>query len=235
MPTEADADQDIEQLTALWEQIADRFKGYDEHLIFEGVNEPRLRGQGAEWTGTDEARKIVNRYTKAFVETVRASGGNNADRCLMLTGYAASSMKANLEAIEIPENAGNIIISVHAYLPYSFALDTKGTDKYDPNDASMTTLFQDLDSLFLSKGIPVIIGEYGSVNKDNIDDRVACLEDYLALGQQYGVPMFWWDNEARVGEGENFGILNRTDHDWYFPKLMEVFGKYSEAAEDKAA
>ncbi|MBR1739254.1 MAG: glycoside hydrolase family 5 protein [Ruminococcus sp.] len=225
MPKKSSVDHDLEELAALWTQIAERFKGYDEHLIFEGVNEPRLRGEGAEWTGTSEARDIVNLYAKTFVETVRATGGNNADRCLMVTPYAASSSSMNMQALEIPEKSDKIIVSIHAYLPYSFALDTKGTDVYDPNDSSIPDLFYNIDNNFLSQGIPVIIGEYGSVNKDNIDDRVQCMTDYLTLAKQYGVPCIWWDNYARIGNGENFGLLNRAEYDWYFPELIAVVQK----------
>ena len=161
------------------------------------------------------------------METVRASGGNNADRCLMITGYAASSAYNNLSAIELPEESDKLIISVHAYLPYSFALDTKGTDKYDANDTAIPDLFENLNELFISKGVPVIVGEFGSVNKDNIDQRVACLDDYLAAAAKYDIPCVWWDNYARIGNGENFGLLNRADLDWYFPEMMDVFKKYN--------
>lgn len=222
MPVESDVDEDLKQLEAIWKQIAERFKGYDEHLIFEGVNEPRLRGDGAEWTGTGESREIVNRYAKTFVETVRATGGNNADRCLMVTPYAASSSPTNMQALEIPEDSDKIIVSIHAYLPYSFALDTKGTDVYDPNDNSINDLFNNIQTYFLDRDIPVIIGEFGSVNKDNLDDRVQCVTDYLTAAKEHGVPCVWWDNYARVGNGENFGLLNRGDYEWYFPEIMEA-------------
>ncbi|SFC22496.1 glycoside hydrolase family 5 protein [Ruminococcus albus] len=235
MPKASEKDGDIEEIKAIWAQIAERFKGYDEHLIFEGLNEPRLRGEGAEWTGTSEAREIINEYEKAFVETVRASGGNNADRCLMITGYAASSGYNNLSAIELPEDSDKLIISVHAYLPYSFALDTKGTDKYDPEDNAIPTFFDTLNELFISNGIPVIVGEFGSMNKDNIDDRVKCLDDYLGNAAKYDIPCVWWDNYARIGNGENFGLLNRQEYDWYFPKLMDVFKTYAESDPSSAA
>ncbi|MDO4945698.1 MAG: cellulase family glycosylhydrolase [Ruminococcus sp.] len=222
MPVEADVDEDLKQLEAVWTQIAERFKGYDEHLIFEGVNEPRLRGEGAEWTGTGESREIVNKYAKTFVETVRATGGNNADRCLMVTPYAASSSATNMQALEIPEDSDKIIVSIHAYLPYSFALDTQGTDVYDQNDNSINELFENIKTYFLDRDIPVIVGEFGSVNKDNIDDRVQCVTDYLTKAKEYGVPCIWWDNGTRVGAGENFGLLNRAELDWYFPEIIEA-------------
>lgn len=211
-PDAKNKDQDIKQIKALWSQIADVFKGYDEHLIFEGLNEPRLRNSSFEWNGgTPEAQEIVNEYETAFYETVRNSGGNNDKRHLMITGYAASSMTSALEAIKLPENDDKIIVSVHAYLPYSFALDTNGTDKFNENTdtVSIDSLFGSLDKLFLQKGVPVIIGEFGSVNKFNEQDRIACAKYYLSTAKRYGVPCIWWDNGVFVGNGENFGLMRR--------------------------
>ncbi len=225
-PKESDKEQDKEQLKALWEQIADEFKNYDEHLIFEGLNEPRLRGTSKEWNGGDKAsREIVAEYEKVFYDTVRASGGNNPKRMLMMTGYAASSNKNCLKAIYWPENDDKLIVSVHAYLPYSFALDTKGTAEYDPNNSEIKNFFQTLDELFISKQIPVIVGEYGSMNKDyNVEDRVKCVTDYLTEAKALGVPCVWWDNNAVFGNGENFGLMDRDPlgPNWYFPDIVEA-------------
>ena len=224
-PTEENKEQDIEQLTALWSQIAEEFKGYDEHLIFEGLNEPRCRETAIEWTGGDEeSRAIVAEYEQAFYETVRNSGGNNAKRHLMLTGYAASSTRTCLEEVWLPEDDDKVIVSVHAYLPYSLALDTTGTDEWDENNTSeIDNLFINLEDLFLQYEIPVIIGEFGTVNKDNLEDRIACAEYYVSKGTEYGVPMIWWDNNSRVGSGENFALMDRSlPQEWYFPELVEA-------------
>lgn len=224
-PTAENKDEDIAQLTALWSQIAEEFKGYDEHLIFEGLNEPRCRNTPMEWTGGDaDSRAIVAEYAKAFYETVRASGGNNEKRHLMLTGYAASSNRNCLEQVWLPENDDKVIVSVHAYLPYSLALDTKGTDKWDANNTSeIDNFFFNLDELFIQKQIPVIIGEFGTVNKDNLEDRIACAEYYVGKGAEYGIPMIWWDNNAIVGNGENFGLMDRNMMpEWKFPELVDV-------------
>lgn len=225
MPRESDKAQDIEELKALWTQIAERFNGYDENLIFEGLNEPRLRGEACEWTGEPQAREIINEYDKAFVETVRSTGGNNENRILMVTGYAASSMRQNLEAIELPEDRGKLIVSVHAYLPYSFALDTKGTDVYDSIDSSITNTFADINDIFLSRDIPVVIGEFGSVNKFNDEERIECVTDYINTAKSYGVPCVWWDNGTRMGSGENFALLNREEYSWYYPDIVEAIMK----------
>ena len=228
IPKEENAETAKEELAAVWTQIAERFKGYDEHLIFEGLNEPRLKGDLDEWTGTNDSRKIVSEYANTFVETVRNSGGNNKDRCLMITPYAASSMKENMSSLEIPQNDDKIIVSIHAYLPYSFALDTKGTDKFDESDMSIDNVFKDIDEVFLQKGIPVIIGEFGSVNKDqNTAERVKCVNKYLTTAKQYGVPCVWWDNGARFGDGENFGLLERDPvmPGWYYQDIIDEIMK----------
>lgn len=221
MPRQSDADEDLRELERLWQQIAEEFKDYDERLLFEGVNEPRLRGDSLEWWGTPEAREIVNRYAETFVRTVRATGGNNELRSLLVSPYAASSATENLQALKIPENAGNVIVSVHAYLPYDFALNVQGTASYY-NDGSVATLMSDIKRLFLDKGIPVIITEFGSVNKENEQDRIQCAVDFLNSAKTVGVPCCWWDNNARWGDGELFGLLDRSNGGWYFPTLMQT-------------
>lgn len=227
-PTEENKEEDIKQLKALWEQIAEEFKDYDEHLIFEGLNEPRLRNTANEWNGgTEEARQIVAEYEKAFYETVRSSGGNNPKRHLMMTGYAAASDRNALKAVYIPENDDKIIVSVHAYTPYNFALNKSGTDKYT-GSGDIKGVFGMLKELFIDKQIPVIVGEYGAMNKNNnTEERVKWLTDYLTIAKETGIPCVWWDNNSVNGNGENFGIMDRHEDScsWKFPELIEVMKK----------
>lgn len=90
-PSEENKDAAAEHLAALWTAIATRFRDYDEHLIFEGMNEPRKIGTSVEWNGGDkEGRDVVNYLDQVFVDAVRATGGNNTIRNLMVPGYAAS-------------------------------------------------------------------------------------------------------------------------------------------------
>lgn len=222
MPKEEFVEENLKQLEKLWEQIAVRFKDYGERLIFEGVNEPRLRGEGAEWTGTSASRDIVNQYAETFVKTVRASGGNNAERALMVTPYAASSSPENLKALKIPENAGNVIVSVHAYLPYSFALDTNGTDVYNPNNKEIPILFKNIKDIFLDNGICVVLTECGNMNKENTEDRVKCTTDFFSGAKEIGVPCVWWDNHNYRGSGETFGLFSRRDLTWYNTDVLDA-------------
>ncbi len=210
-PSEENKEVASETLAALWTQIANHFKDYDEHLIFEGLNEPRKKGTAVEWTGGDkEGREVVNHFAQVFVNTVRATGGNNAERHLMVTGYAASSSRDALKSMKLPKD-DKLIISVHAYTPYDFALNTKGTDQWDVNkDAKdIDYLLKTLDELFLSKGIPVIIGEFGAMNKKNDAERIEWADYYVSKATEYGVPCIWWDNNAFSGSGENFGLFDR--------------------------
>jgi endoglucanase len=75
----------------------------------------------------------------------------------------------------------------------------------------------------LQKGIPVILGECGALNKDNTEARVAWAEYFAGKGREYGVPVCWWDNGAFTGSGENFGLLNRRELKWEYPEIVEAF------------
>ena len=176
-PDEAHFEANSEELAKLWSQIAERFSGYNEKLIFEGLNEPRKRDTIYEWNGGDEeGQQVVNKLNAVFVETVRNSGGNNGKRCLMIPTYAASAMEKTFAAMEVPENDDRIIVSVHAYIPYNFALASDNfTDYWSSSDPSCTAeidnLMTTLKAYFLDKGIPVIIGEMGCVNRNNTEAR----------------------------------------------------------------
>lgn len=223
MPTEENKEANGEQIAALWTQIATYFQEYDERLIFEGLNEPRKRGTSLEWTGDAEARGVINYWEQIFVDTVRATGGNNTLRHLMITGYAASSAKENLAAIELPED-DKLIVSVHAYTPYNFALNTAGTSTWDVSKDTwdIDSLMKNLDELFISKGIPVIIGEFGAMNKENEEERVEWARYYLTKAQEIGVPCVWWDNNAFSGEGEKFGLFDRRKLEYPYPELLKA-------------
>lgn len=221
--TEAES---TEKLKALWTQIGTRFAGYDEKLIFEGLNEPRKRNTSLEWNGgDDEGHEVVNNFNAAFVETIRGLGGNNAKRHLMIPGYAASSTASALKAIKIPEGDDKIIVSVHAYIPYAFALSDDLTARsFSPDDTSANDIIYLMDSLktnFIDKGTPVIIGEFGARNKANEEIRGEWATFYISQAKAIGVPCLWWDNGAFTGTGENFGILNRSSCTWEYPSVVE--------------
>ncbi len=212
-----------EVLAAIWSQIAERFQDYDEHLIFEGLNEPRKIGTDVEWNGGDqEGWDVVNHLNAVFVQTIRESGGNNPYRILMIPGYAANCWEA-IKHIEVPDD-NKIIVSVHAYEPYDFALNVQGRGTWDQDTANIDAIMTSLDTLFISKGIPVIIGEFGAMYKSaegNEQERAAWAEYYVSAAAEIGVPCIWWDNGAFEGDGELFGLIDRETCEWKYPLVVE--------------
>ena len=105
-PTEDNYEAASDRLKKVWTQIGNYFKDYDEHLIFEGLNEPRVIGTSEEWNGgSDATREVVNKLDADFVSTLRSLDGYNMLRHLMIPLYAASSSEVALKALKIPENA----------------------------------------------------------------------------------------------------------------------------------
>jgi len=83
----------VKKTCKVWEQIATRFKDYDDHLLFETMNEPREVGSPMEWMGgTYENRDVINRFNLAVVNTIRASGGNNDKRFILVPTNAATGL-----------------------------------------------------------------------------------------------------------------------------------------------
>ncbi len=220
------------KIKKLWKQIAERFEDYGERLIFEGMNEPRWKNTQYEWNGgNDEGRRIVNEYNKVFVKTVRAAGGNNSFRALMVPTYAASA--SGLDGFEVPED-DSLIVSIHAYTPYNFAMNADGTTTFDPDDSGSTGelvwLADTLYDRFISKGTGVIIGECGTINKNNQSDRMNWAGYFPKVFGEKGIPIFLWDNNAYGTGNETFGLLDRSSLTWknpdYIKKLVRTAKKY---------
>ncbi|MDR0220087.1 MAG: glycoside hydrolase family 5 protein [Lachnospiraceae bacterium] len=227
-PYGANGDQTAEIIEKLWTQIAKRFENYGERLIFEGMNEPRKVGTNVEWNGGDwEGWLLVNHYNEVFVQTIRKSGGNNPYRILMITPYAASVWGQAMQSLEIPDD-DKIIVSIHAYEPYAFALQIPGRGNWNNDTANIDLIMGRLDEIFISKGIPVIIGEFGAMYKNaegNEADRGDWAAYYTGKARAIGIPCVWWDNGAVSGSGELFGIIDRRSYEWQFPLVLEGLKK----------
>lgn len=216
-------------VTSVWTQVADRFEAYDNHLIFETLNEPRLIGHTNEWwinPGSPDCTNAMNNINKlnaAALDVIRKSGGNNEKRFVMMPTYSASPDAANLSGMQMP-NDDHLIAEIHAYRPYKFALANDGTQVSTWNQATdageVVSFMNDLKGKFLSKGVPVIIDEFGAMNRNNEDDRAAWVKYYLETANSYGIPCVWWDNNAFNGSGENFGLINRNTLSVEYPKIM---------------
>jgi aryl-phospho-beta-D-glucosidase BglC (GH1 family) len=105
-----------------WAQIAECFKDYDEHLLFASANEPNV----SDATGMS----VLLSYHQTFIDTVRASGGNNASRTLVIQGPSTDIEKTNSLMNTLPTDtiANRLIVEVHYYTPYQFCLMTANAD-----------------------------------------------------------------------------------------------------------
>lgn len=228
-PTEENYKATSDEFIKVWNQIANYFMGYDEHLIFESMNEPRLVDTDIEWTnGNEEARNVINKLNQSFVDTIRATGGNNSLRHLMITGYCSSNSEEVLKNVTIP-NDKKIIISIHAYKPYDFTINPKGSSQWSAdNQADIHEIKKTAEVIFYyfnQKGIPAIIDEFGCSNKDNLQYRVDWTEYFVSMFEQYGVPCIWWDNGIIEGDTEAMGIYNRKTNQWAFPEIVDAIMK----------
>ncbi|MCL1880627.1 MAG: glycoside hydrolase family 5 protein [Oscillospiraceae bacterium] len=227
--------QTTQKLVAVWEQLSYRFRDYNEKLIFEGINEPRAIGCMWEWDGgSSEDRQVVNRLNLAFIDTVRASGGRNTLRHLMIPSYAASAEEVAMLYLSkaFPQEDDNrIIASIHAYTPYQFSLISgiQGVADWKPHEHGgfIDLMFDGLQKHFLDKGIPVILGETGARDRDgNLHDRVAWTRYYFGNARKLGVPAFWWDNGSVLHQNEIaqdfFGILDRKQAEFVFPEIVDA-------------
>jgi len=206
------------QLAAIWRQIADTFADYDQHLIFEGMNEPRMKDTSVEWNGNEAGIAAVNYLNQLFVNTVRTDAkGYNAERALMIPTYAAACSATAMAALKIPEWNGspaeNIIVSVHSYTPYDFCLSDTMVNfnkLFTNHTMPIDMIFYNIKGIFLNKGIPVIIGETGATNKDNTTARENWAYYMGMKSASYGVPIVIWDN-GNLGNsgGECHPWLNR--------------------------
>lgn len=220
IPTTAEAPKVKERLAQLWTQIGDHFNQYGDKLIFEVMNEPRLMGSPEEWSGgTAEGRTILNEFHQICVDAIRATGQNNAKRHIMIPTYAASTT-ANAFADLVLPNDPNLIVSIHSYFPWSFAgQDNGGTNNWG-SDSEKAGLDNELDRIkerwVTQENRPVILGEWGAKDKNNLSTRVAYVDYYANAAVDRGmVPVIWDD-------GGDFGLYDRHAMSWKYPEIARA-------------
>lgn len=194
-------------LKSIWEQVSERFGSYGDKLLFEGFNE--ILDDNSEWVNpSQESLNIVNDLNQIFVDTVRASGGNNSKRCLIVNTYAANGNPYVTSNFKIPNDTASnrIIAECHVYQPFYF------TSEFYPEvttwESNKMYLDEQLDAIynnFVKKGIPAIIGEFGcSYTKDNMSEIISWAKYYVETCTKYGIHCFYWDN------GSQYKLYNRT-------------------------
>jgi len=210
------------QLSRLWTQIATRFRDYGDHLVFETLNEPRTR-DNTEWSGgTPEARAILNTYNLAAVDAIRATGGNNTIRHIMVPTHAANPSTTCIEDLVIPNGDPKIIVSLHTYYPNEFSFGDVSSWGTTPDRSDMEAELDRIYDLLPRNGRAVVIGEWGSVNQNNTSTRADHAETYAQMVRERGMCSIWWDNGGTSRGSDGFGLLDRdaSPPSWAFPEIV---------------
>lgn len=249
-------DQDYikEKYEAVWKQIAEKFKDYDEHLIFESMNE---EFDGTYQTPNTDYYSNINDYNQIFVDTVRETGGNNEHRWLLVPGWNTDiNYTVGDYGFKLPEDKknsageGRLILSVHCYDPWdycgeeskkTFLWGERGQEIIEINKASKSSIakwgdeshleeqMNKLKTGYVDKGVPVIIGEYGCIDKTGADSGIpnqiaenrAYYDGFLAgTAAIYGVTPVYWDNGYNGPYG--FGLFDRKTAEQTQPEIIST-------------
>ncbi len=224
--------------TSMWTQLAERYHDYDESLIFESGNEElgnRLNDtdicKDSGSLSEDECYEMTNRINQTFVDTVRATGGNNADRFLLIAGYNTNIAKTCDDRFKMPKDTipDKLLVSVHYYDPWNYCGTDSGTQwgthgEYETQNADLKKMTK-----FTEQGYGVIIGEYGVLAKDDgtlKDSITAYTENLFDNCDRYNFVPMLWDTSTFFLRSE----LTFSDDD-----LLALYTSRSYAAQEKTS
>ena len=214
-PMASETQESTDRLSSLWTQVANFFQDYNDSLIFEILNEPRIEGITEEWSGgNSEGRGYINDFHKAAVDAIRATGENNEKRHIMITTWAASTVPIAMEELTIPNDDEKIIISLHSYFPWQFAGEAAVTWG---SESDKSALIAELDKIkqnwIIERDRPVILGEWGTIEANPLQSRINYADFYVKEAAARGLLTIVWD------DGGNFRLLNRNDLSWDFADI----------------
>ncbi|MCR4560005.1 MAG: cellulase family glycosylhydrolase [Bacteroidales bacterium] len=221
----------IDILKNLWTQIATEMKDFDHHLIFAGLNEPfqnynLFNGRAQALT------PILLKYNQAFVEAVRATGGNNAERVLAVQG-PATNIDYTLNYFSMPTDVAQnkLMVEVHYYDPYNFCLNEgTGYTAVWNSENSLKNTFAKMKAKFSDNNIPVIIGEYAANWRvvSNQEKHNASIKAFYKAVSKWGpangmIPFVWDVNYCPSSRGTSGTgtIINRAKLEIYNPIALQ--------------
>lgn len=209
------------KLTTFWTQIATNFRDFDEKLMFAGTNE--IGVEGVYGPPTPENAEVQNGFNQTFVNAVRATGGKNKDRWLVVQAYNTNIEDAVKHNATMPKGVvkGRLMMEVHYYSPYNFTLNDKsdiwqwGAKATDPkatetwaNEEYADAQFRMMKETFVDNGVPVLLGEYCAGLKSRFPGMKPFCNDWdryiTRSAYKHGLVPMYWD----VGYAS--GLFNRT-------------------------
>lgn len=210
---------------SIWEQISENFADYGDKLVFEGFNEILDESSNQWWNPSSEACPISNELNQIFVDVVRNSGGNNARRNLICNTYCAGANNEITSQFVLPRDtvSNRLIVEAHVYQPFEF------TNESYPEITTWTSspldmVLNNLNSTFVQRGIPVIVGEFGCANKNNMSEITSWSKYLVEKCTRYGMGCIWWDN------GSQYKIYNRRTLKISQPELLNAMLEASGSA-----
>jgi endoglucanase len=236
-PTYAQQDYVNNRLAIMWEQIATNFQDYDNRLLFAGTNEVMVDGDYG--TPTEEYYTVQNSFNQTFVTTVRGTGGNNADRYLVVQGFN-TNIDHTVNFAEIPTDTvdDRLMMEVHYYDPYNFTLNTSsnitqwGSIATDSsavedwaNESWVDSQFEKMKTNFVDKGIAVILGEFGVASRMSVSDhehyRVYWNEYVSHSAVDHGMVPMYWDSGGKGIDGST-GVFDRDNGEQLYPDVINA-------------
>lgn len=202
---------------SLWKQIATRFKDYDHHLLFEAFNE--ILDGADTWGDPANAAcyQTIFQLEQDFINAVRATGGNNEWRNLVINTYSAGSTAPKLAGFQVPEDLhpNHLLASIHSYDPYNFCNDNGEWNVYvwdNSCEAEVDDFTQRINTRFSELGIPYIYGEFGAIDeKKDMGERVKYAKYVASKMKQYNTTGLWW-----------MGLYNRRSKKWYEGEIVNA-------------
>lgn len=205
------------QVAVIWTQIANAFKDYGDYMVFEIFNEPQNGAPNMYGGGDAASRANLAAYQTAAVKAIRATGGNNATRMIVVQGISASPIAASVATIPMVDD--NTIVSLHTYDPVPYSMECNPATWGSASDsASILNNLKSQQAMVAAKHGTAIIGEWGTKSCDNQDSRVKHAFFYSRQCRNFGMLPVWWD------DGADFHLLNRKTNppSWDFPAIAQA-------------
>jgi endoglucanase len=212
-PSTTDQQGVTAEFTAVWTQIADHFQSFDNHLVFESMNEIHhgYATPDPSWTA------FVNSLNQTFVTTVRGTGGNNASRFLDVPGYN-TNIDITVGSFSLPKDTINnhLIVTYHYYDPSSFTISST-THQWgaaysgsDPccNETYVVNELNKMQTSFIANGIPVMMGEYSATYQAGYESFRRYWTEYVTkAAHDRGIAPFYWDAGQDLIDRTNDALL----------------------------
>lgn len=214
-------------LKAIWTQIATAFNtSYDEHLIFETMNEPRNTSHEHVWqpglklSWCDNSAcaeciadyKILNNYNQICLDAIRATGGNNANRFVMIPSLTTGELTPMHKEFKLPKDSASdkLILTIHSYTLGS-VVENKQMEFKDYHKKEIDSFMKNLNKKYVTKGIPVVVGETGAFLSIPLSERINWITHFNKVANSYGMAVVYWDvGSSSKGKSEIMAVFNRN-------------------------